>query len=96
MTSIDWKNISHATAAFVALTLAQVSTTTVQAADYDVGSIHITAATSLAFLIRLAHNRGVARHGDAVLDRLDACSRNIGQHLTRAEIGAERTQACKR
>jgi copper(I)-binding protein len=43
MTSIDWKNISHATAAFVALTLAQVSTTTVQAADYDVGSIHITA-----------------------------------------------------
>jgi copper(I)-binding protein len=43
MTSINWKNISHAAITFLALALAQASTTPVQAADYDVGSIHITA-----------------------------------------------------
>jgi copper(I)-binding protein len=43
MTSIDWKNISHTATAFFALALAQASITPLQAADYDVGSIHITA-----------------------------------------------------
>ena len=43
MTSIGWKNISHAATALFALALAQASTTPVQSAEYDVGSIHITA-----------------------------------------------------
>jgi periplasmic copper chaperone A len=43
MRSDDWKNIRSASAAVFAVALAQVSTTPVQAADYDVGSIHITA-----------------------------------------------------
>jgi periplasmic copper chaperone A len=43
MGSFDWKKIYCASAAGLAVALAQISTTTVQAADYDVGSIHITA-----------------------------------------------------
>ena len=43
MRSFDWKNIHCASAAVFAVALAQISTTPVQAADYDVGSIHITA-----------------------------------------------------
>ena len=43
MRSDDWKNIRSASAAVFAVALAQISTTPVQAADYDVGSIHITA-----------------------------------------------------
>jgi hypothetical protein len=34
----------------------------------------------------------VPRYGHAVLDRLDARGRDIRQYVTRAEIGAERTQ----
>jgi copper(I)-binding protein len=43
MRRFDWKNIYCASAAGLAVALAQISTTPVQAADYDVGSIHITA-----------------------------------------------------
>jgi len=43
MRSDDWKNIRSASTAVFAVALAQISTTPVQAADYDVGSIHITA-----------------------------------------------------
>ena len=43
MRSFDWKNIYRASAAGLAVALAQISTTPIQAADYDVGSIHITA-----------------------------------------------------
>jgi copper(I)-binding protein len=43
MTIIDWKKISHAAPVFFALALDPVSPTPVQAADYDIGSIHITA-----------------------------------------------------
>jgi periplasmic copper chaperone A len=42
MRSFDWKNIYCASAAGLAVALAQISTTPVQAADYDIGSIHIT------------------------------------------------------
>ena len=41
MRSFDWKNIYRASAAGLAVALAQISITPVQAADYDVGSIHI-------------------------------------------------------
>jgi copper(I)-binding protein len=43
MRSFDWKNIYCASAAVFAVALAQISATPVQAADYDVGSIHISA-----------------------------------------------------
>jgi periplasmic copper chaperone A len=43
MRSDDWKDIRSASAAVFAAALAQTSTTPVQAADYDVGLIHITA-----------------------------------------------------
>jgi periplasmic copper chaperone A len=43
MTHINRKILSHASAAIFALAAAQISATPVQAADYDVGSIHITA-----------------------------------------------------
>ena len=43
MRSNNWKNIHRVSAAVFAVALAQISTTPVQAADYDVGSIHITA-----------------------------------------------------
>jgi periplasmic copper chaperone A len=43
MRSNDWKNIHCVSAAVFAFALAPISTTPVQAADYDVGSIHITA-----------------------------------------------------
>ncbi len=43
--------------------------------------------------VRLADHGGVARHGDAILDRLDARGRDIRQHITRAEIASQRTQA---
>ena len=42
MRSFDWENIYCASAAGLAVALAQISTTPVQAADYDIGSIHIT------------------------------------------------------
>ena len=41
MTSIDWKKISLTAPVFLALALEQVWPTSVHAADYDVGSIHI-------------------------------------------------------
>jgi periplasmic copper chaperone A len=40
MTSLGWRKISHTSTAFFAL--AVISTTPVHAADYDVGSIHVT------------------------------------------------------
>ena len=43
MRSFDWKNIYCASAAGLAVALPQISTAPAQAADYDVGSIHITA-----------------------------------------------------
>ena len=43
MRSNDWKNIHCVSAAVFAFALAPISTTPAQAADYDVGSIHITA-----------------------------------------------------
>ena len=43
MRSFDWKNIYCASAAVFAVALAQISTAPAQAADYDVGSIHISA-----------------------------------------------------
>jgi periplasmic copper chaperone A len=43
MRSFDWKNICCASAAGLAVALPQISTAPAQAADYDVGSIHITA-----------------------------------------------------
>ena len=43
MRSDDWKDIRSASAAVFAVALAQISTTPVQAADYDAGLIHITA-----------------------------------------------------
>ena len=42
MKRINWKNIANACTTFLALTLTQISTTPAQAADYDIGSIHIT------------------------------------------------------
>ncbi len=42
MKRINWKNISTACTTFLALILTQISTTPAQAADYDIGSIHIT------------------------------------------------------
>ena len=42
MKRINWKNIANACTTFWALTLTQISTTPAQAADYDIGSIHIT------------------------------------------------------
>ncbi len=42
MTAIAWKNVSYGVAAGLALALAQLSTAPAQAADYDIGSIHIT------------------------------------------------------
>ena len=41
MKSENWKNIANACTTCLALTLLQISTTPVQAADYDIGSIHI-------------------------------------------------------
>jgi periplasmic copper chaperone A len=41
MTIIDWKKISHAAPVFFALALDPVSPTPAQAADYDIGTIHI-------------------------------------------------------
>src|SRR4029077_8295766 len=43
MRSDDWKKIRSASAAVFAVALAQISTTPVQADDYDVGSMHLTA-----------------------------------------------------
>ncbi len=42
--------------------------------------------------VGLAGDRGVPRHGDVVLDRLDERGRNIGDHITRAEIGGQRLE----
>ena len=42
MRSFDWKDIYCASAAGLAVALAQIPTTPVQAADCDIGSIHIT------------------------------------------------------
>ena len=39
MKSTSWKNVANTCATFLALGLTQTST---QAADYDIGSIHIT------------------------------------------------------
>jgi copper(I)-binding protein len=64
MRSFDWKNICCASAAGLAVALPQISTAPAQAADYDVGSIHITApwaratpkgASSGAAYITIAH-----------------------------------------
>ena len=41
MKRINWKNIANACTTFWALTLTQISTTPAQAADYDIGPIHI-------------------------------------------------------
>ena len=43
MRSNNWKNIHCVSAAVFAFGFAPISTTPVQAADYDVGSIHVTA-----------------------------------------------------
>ena len=48
MRSFDWKNVYCAFAAGLAVALAPISTTPVQAADYDVGSIHIAQPWSRA------------------------------------------------
>jgi periplasmic copper chaperone A len=42
MKRIDWKNISNTCTTYLVLTLTQISTTPAQAADYDIGSIHIS------------------------------------------------------
>ena len=42
MKRINWKNIANACTTLLAFTLTQISTTPAQAADYDIGSIHIT------------------------------------------------------
>jgi hypothetical protein len=42
MKRIDWRNISGICTTYLALTLTQISTTPARAADYDIGSIHIS------------------------------------------------------
>jgi copper(I)-binding protein len=42
MKSTSWKNIASACTTFLALSLTQISATPAQAADYDIGPIHIT------------------------------------------------------
>jgi copper(I)-binding protein len=42
MKFLNWKNISQVCTTCLALALPQISTTPAQAADYDIGSIHIT------------------------------------------------------
>ncbi len=43
--------------------------------------------------IRFAGHGGVARHRDAVFDRLDARGRNVADHIAGRQIRAERTQS---
>jgi len=70
MKCIDWKKVSIASAAFFALALALISTTPVQAADYDVGSIHITAPWARATSLDLpAFARAIIRTRQSLLRR---------------------------
>jgi copper(I)-binding protein len=69
MKRIDWRNISGICTTYLALTLTQISTTPAQAADYDIGSIHISqpwaratpkGASSGAAYMTITNNRKTA------------------------------------
>ena len=82
MTNINWKKISTAFAAVLALALAQLSPAPTQAADYDVGTIHITqpwaratpkgASSGAAYLT-------IANNGKAP-DRVSCVSSDLSAH----------------
>ena len=82
MTNINWKKISPAFTAVLALALAQLSPAPAQAADYNVGTIHITqpwaratpkgASSGAAYLT-------IANNGKAP-DRVSCVSSDLSAH----------------
>lgn len=89
MPSFDWKNIYRASAAGLAVALAQISITPVQAADYDVGSIHIAEPWTRATPKGASSGAGyvtIANKG-AVPDRVTCMSSDVSAACQPEAVG---------